>query len=121
MENAEVIMQRLSDMARRTYSSLQNTAEGFIGTADSLRELGLNTTQTLDYVEALNNALVISGAKGEKAESAMNALNKAMAIGKLQGDGLETVMANAGRVSAALAKELGITQNQLRKFASQGK
>lgn len=121
MENSAAVMQRLSDMARRTYSSLQNTAEGFIGTADSLRELGLNTTQTLDYVEALNNALVISGAKGEKAESAMNALNKAMAIGKLQGDGLETVMANAGRVSAALAKELGITQNQLRKFASQGK
>lgn len=121
MENSTAVMQRLSDMARRTYSSLQNTAEGYVGTADSLRELGLNTTQTLDYVEALNNALVVSGAKGQRAESAMNALNKAMAIGKLQGDGLETVMANSGRVAAALAKELGITQNQLRKFASEGK
>lgn len=121
MENSAAVMNRLSDMARRTYSSLQNTAEAYTGTADSLRELGLNTTQTLDYVEALNNALVVSGAKGQRAESAMNALNKAMAIGKLQGDGLETVMANSGRVAAALAKELGITQNQLRKFASEGK
>lgn len=114
-------MSRLSDMARRTYSSLELTAESFLRNATAMRDLGYNTTQTLDYVEAINNALVVSGAKGERAESVMNALGKAMALGKLSGDQLETVLASGGRITEALAASLGVTTLELRKLGTEGK
>jgi hypothetical protein len=66
MERASATMGRLSDMARRTYSSLELTAESFLGNATALRELGYSTEQQLDFTEALNNALVVSSAKSER-------------------------------------------------------
>lgn len=121
MDLAGATMQRISQMARNSYSSLKNTAEGFIANAASLRELGYNANQTLDYVEGINNALVISGARGDRAESVMRALSKAMAVGKLDGEGLQSVLSNGGRIAQALAKELGTTTNGLRKMAAEGK
>ena len=47
--------------------------------------------------------LVLTATRGERAASVQNALSKAMAVGKLQADGLETVLANGGEVAQALA------------------
>lgn len=114
-------MQRLYKMARLTYSGFEQTAETFLGNATALRELGKTTSETLDYVEAVNNALVVSGAKGQRAESVMNALNKSMALGALKGDQLETVLASGGRVTQVLADYLGVTTLELRKLGAEGK
>jgi tape measure domain-containing protein len=114
-------MDRLDQMARRTYSSLELTAESFLRNSTAMRDLGYSTDQTLNYVEAINNALVVSGAKGERAESVMNALGKAMALGKLSGDQLETVLASGGRITEALAASLGVTTLELRKMGTEGK
>jgi tape measure domain-containing protein len=114
-------MDRLDQMARRTYSSLELTAESFLRNATSMRDLGYSTNQTLDYVEAINNALVVSGTKGERAESVMNALGKAMALGKLSGDELNTVIGSGGRIAQALADSLGVTTLELRKMGTEGK
>ena len=114
-------MERLAEMARRTYSSLELTAESFLRNSTAMRDLGYNTGETLDFVEAINNALVVSGAKGERAESVMNALGKAMALGKLSGDQLETVLASGGRITEALAASLGVTTLELRKLGTEGK
>jgi len=114
-------MDRLSAMARRTYSSLELTAESFLRNSTAMRDLGYSTNQTLDFVESINNALVVSGAKGERAESVMNALGKAMALGKLSGDELNTVIASGGRIAEALADSMGVTTVQLRKLGQEGK
>src|SRR5690606_35804359 len=74
-----------------------------------------------DYTESVNNALVISGAKGQRAETVMNALSKAMAGGKLSGDNLNTVIEQGGRLAEALAEGLGVGVNQLRALGAQGK
>jgi tape measure domain-containing protein len=114
-------MDRLDQMARRTYSSLELTAESFLRNSTAMRDLGYSTDQTLDYVEAVNNALVVSGTKGERAESVMNALGKAMALGKLSGDELNTVIGSGGRIAQALADSLGVTTLELRKMGTEGK
>ncbi|MDF2797512.1 MAG: phage tail tape measure protein [Devosia sp.] len=121
MGQGMAVMGRLSEMARRTYSSLELTAESYRRNATAMRQLGYSTTQTLDYVEAINNALVVSGAKGERAASVLDALGKAMALGKLFGDQLETVLASGGRVAEALADSLGVTTLELRKLGADGK
>jgi tape measure domain-containing protein len=120
-EAATETMGRLSDIARRTYSSFELTTESFLGNAQALKELGYTTTQQLDYTEALNNALVVSGAKGERAQQVQDALSKAMALGTLRGKELNTVISTGGRVAQALAAGLGVSTNALRKLGEEGK
>ncbi|WP_313026639.1 tape measure protein [Brucella sp.] len=121
MAEAPAVMERLYDLAQNTYSGFQQTAESFIANSTALKELGYNTNQQLNYTEALNNALVVSGAKGDRATSVTNALSKAMAAGKLSGDGLNTIIETGGRVAEVLAAELGVGVNALRDVGAQGK
>ncbi|EJF91686.1 tape measure protein [Bartonella tamiae] len=120
-EAAAATMQRLSDVADRTYSSLETTVNSFIENSRALKDLGLNTKQQLDYTEALNNALVVSAARGERARAVQNALSKAMAAGRLSGQNLNTVIQSGGRVAEVLADEMGVTVSQLAVLGRQGK
>lgn len=114
-------MERLSDVARRTYSDLELTAEGYLLNSTALRELGYTTDQTLDYVEAVNNAMVVSGAKGQRATAVMNNLSQAMQLGTLQGQNLTYILQNGGRVTELIAEELGVATTQLRELGREGK
>lgn len=120
MEQGTAVMGRLEEMARRTYSSLGQTVESYLGNATALRELGLSTEQALDFTESLNNAMVVSGARAERAASIQNALAQAMALGELRGQQLNTVIQNGGRVAELLAAELGVNVNQLRALGAEG-
>lgn len=121
VDKGAVVMERLESVARRTYSSLNTTVDSYIANSGALRELGYSTKQQLDYTEALNNALVVSNTKGQQAESVQTALSKALALGKLKGDELNTVLSTGGRVAEAIAAHLGVTTLELRKLGTQGK
>lgn len=121
MGKAEGAMARLGDIANATYSSITLTTEGFLANSTALTNLGYAYEQQLDYLEAVNNALVISGAKGERAAMVSKALSDAMALGKLSGDQLNTVLLNGDRVARLIADRLGVTTNELRKLGSEGK
>ncbi len=120
-EAAINVMGRLATMARRTYSSLGQTADSFLLNATALKELGYSTEQQLDLTESLNNALVISGAKGERATTVLNAWSKAMSLGKLSGENLNTVLSMGDRVTKALADSMGVSTLELRKMGAEGK
>jgi tape measure domain-containing protein len=121
MDQAADVLDRLSDIATQTYSSLQGTAEGFIENYGTLRDLGLSLEDALNYTEALNNAMVVSGAKGEVAARVQGALSNAMALGALRGDDFNTVLTAGGKVADLLAAELGTTTLGLRAMAEDGK
>lgn len=121
MDGSAAVMDRLEKVARRTYSSFETTAESFIRNSTVLKELGKTTSQQLDFTEALNNALVVSGAKAERAQMIQEALGRAMAGGALRGQELNTVIQVGGRVAEVLAEELGVGTNQLRRLGEQGK
>lgn len=121
LEEGSEAMSRLGEIARRTYSDLEQTAESFLSSNTALRELGYTTDQALDFTESLNNALVVSGAKADRAARVIDALSKAMALGKLSGDNLNTVIATGGRAAEALAAGLNTTVGGLRKLGAEGK
>lgn len=121
MEAAPALMQRMVDLANASYSPLEQTVEVYTRNVGVLRDLGVSAAGAADFTESLNHMLVITATRGERAASVQNALSKAMATGRLQADGLETVLANGGRVAEALANELGTTVSGLRGMASQGK
>jgi len=120
VEAADEAMQAISQTARTTYSSLQQTAEAFLMNSLALREMGYTTRQQVEFSDALNNALVISGTKGDRAASVMNALSKALALGKLSGENFNTVIQSGGRLVQALADGLGVTTQELRSMAEEG-
>lgn len=121
LDRGAAVMERLSEMARRTYSSLNQTAESYLGNSQALTALGYSTEQQLDLVESLNNALVVSAVRGDRAKSVMDAWSKAMAGGKLAGDDLNTIIQSGGRLSKALADSMGVSVTELRKLGSEGK
>jgi tape measure domain-containing protein len=121
MDTAGASMQRLLQIANASYSPLEQTAEIYSRNVSTFRDLGRSATEAADFTESLNNMLVLTATRGERAASVQNALSKAMAVGKIEADGLETVLANGGEVAQALARELGTTVSGLRQMASDGK
>ncbi|WP_447926950.1 tape measure protein [Vreelandella sp. EE27] len=121
MDAAGDMMGRITDIANASYAPLEQTARTYASNVTALRDLGRSAAETADYTESLNHHLVLTATRGQQAESVQNALSRAMAVGKLQADGLETVLANGGEVAQSLANELGVTVSQLRGLASEGK
>lgn len=120
VENAAAVMDRLQSIARRTYAELGSTAEIYLSNSSALKELGYSTQQQLDFTEAMTNALVISGAKQERAATVINALSKAMMAGKLSGENWNTVLQQGGRIVDALAEGTGKSISELRQMAAAG-
>lgn len=120
-EDVGDVMSRLSEIANRTYSDLQLTAEGFVRNARVLKELGYTTKEQLNFQESLNNALVVSNAKGQRAQQVTDSIAKAMATGTLRGEELNNVLAFGGRIAELLAKHFNTTQGGLRKLSAEGK
>jgi len=119
-ESAADVMDRLADIARGTYSPLEQTAESFARNAVTLNALGKSTQEQLNYTEALNNALVVSGAKADAAAMVQDSLAKALAEGSLRGEELNNVLNRGSRVAELLAAELGTDVTQLRALGQQG-
>lgn len=121
MSAAPRYMRDMVRLANASYSPLEQTVEIFSRNVVVMQQLGFTTKETIDFTEAFNHALVITATRGERAASVQNALAKAMAVGKLGGEGLETVLANAGEVAERLATALGTNVNGLRAMATQGR
>ncbi|UDM07811.1 tape measure protein [Halomonas sp. NyZ770] len=121
MSAAGDMMERITDIANASYAPLEQTARTYASNVSALRDLGRTAADTADYTESLNHMLVLTATRGQQAEAVQNALSRAMAVGRLQADGLETVLANGGEVAQALADQLGVTVSQLRGLASEGR
>lgn len=121
MDGASEAMDRLTQTARLTYSSLEQTAEGFVRNSLVLSELKKSTQEQLDYTEALNLALVASGAKGQAALLVQESLSRSMSMGAMRGQELNNVLNYSGEVARALADEMGTTTAGLRAMAQEGK
>ena len=120
-EQANAVMSRLQEIAKRTYAELSSVSEIYLRNAASLTQLGFSTKQQIDFTEAMTNALVVSGAKQERATTVINALSKGLAGGALRGEDLNTVLEQGGRVAEALAAGLGVGVNELKALGAEGK
>ena len=85
-----------------------------------MNALGIETQKQIDLTEAVANAMTVSGAKGARAETVMQAFARAMAAGALRGDDLNTVIQQGGRLAEALADGLGKPVTALRAMGEAG-
>ena len=111
----------LFEIAQRTRSPLEATAEVYQRLAQNAGALGLSLSEVGDTTETINKLMVISGTSAQSAEAALTQLGQAFASGTLRGEELNSVMEQAPALAMAIAEGMGVTVGELRKLGEQGK
>lgn len=123
-ERYSEIQQRFLEISNRNGKAIETVQGLYAGSATSMKELGYNTTQTVDYIESLSSALTANATGAQQTESAMTALNRAMVVGTLKGNDWHSVLNATPSVVNDIAKELSrlsggvkVTENDVKKMA----
>lgn len=111
----------LFEIAQRTRSPLEATAEVYQRLAQNAGALGLSLSEVGDTTETINKLMVISGTSAQASEAALTQLGQAFASGTLRGEELNSVMEQAPALAMAIADGMGVTVGELRKLGEQGK
>ncbi len=116
-----VVQERLIETANRTYRPLAEAQELYIRTADSLKNLGYQTSAALDITDSFSYLLVTNAASADRANSAINAYSKAIQTGKVDSEGWQSILAAMPTVVDGLSKATGRSTNEIRKLGIEGK
>lgn len=106
--NAELneVQDELFNIASRTRTAFESTAEVYNRAALAVRHLGLSQRETLAFTESLNKATILSGANSREAEAALIQLSQGLASGRLNGDELRSILEQLPYVADIIGKEL---------------
>ena len=110
--NLEAVQERLLDVAIRSRSNWQATADVYSRIALSTRQLGVGQQQVLDVTETLTKASILSGASAREANAALIQLGQGLASDRLSGDELRSVLEQLPFVADMIVNFLNDT-NQL--------
>lgn len=121
------IQKRFLEVSNRNGKAIETVQGLYAGSATSMKELGYNTTQTVDYIESLSSAFTANATGAQQTESAMASLNRAMVVGTLKGNDWHAVLNATPSVVNDIAKEISrmrggikITENDVKKMAMEG-
>lgn len=120
-EQARQVQMKLYDITQKSRNSLAATGVLYTRLAINADQLGRSQQDLLDVVEAVNNAVLVSGATGVEAAQSIRQISQAFGKGKLDGDEFRTVMEAMPLVQRAIADEMGVTIGALQDLAQQGK
>lgn len=111
----------LFDLAQRTRSSLGSTIDLYARIAQSTKDAGVGQEVLLSVVETINQAVQLSGASAQAAEAALIQLGQGLGSGTLRGEELNSVLEQTPALADAIAKGMGITRAELKKYGEDGK
>ena len=113
--------EELLQVANRSRSSFESTAELYSRLALATRELNLEGANLIEVTESINKAIILSGASAKEANNGLIQLSQGLASGRLTGDELRSTLEQLPVVADVIAKQLGVTRGELRKLGSEGK
>lgn len=108
------------EVATRTNTNVEQTADLFTRIARAGREIGLGNEAALALTETINQAVQVSGGSAESSSAAITQLIQGLQSGVLRGEEFNSVMEQAPRLAQALADGLGMTTGKLREQAQAG-
>jgi tape measure domain-containing protein len=120
-EDAKAAQEELFQIAQRTRSGLEETANLYVRVAQSVKGSGLNSKEILSITETVNQAVQLSGASAEAANAALIQLGQGLGSGTLRGEELNSVLEQTPRLADAIAEGMGKTRGELRELGKQGK
>ena len=86
-----------------------------------LGTLGVSMEDMTTIFNGFNTAAILSGASTQEQVGAMRQLIQALGSGVLRGDEFNSIAEQMSAIQGPIAKQLGITVDELREFAHQGK
>lgn len=126
--NLEAVQSQLFDVARRSRTGFQATADVYNRIALSAKNLGVGQQQILNVTETLQQAAIISGASAREANAALVQLGQGIASDRLSGDELRSVLEQLPAVADIIVdylndtQEFGtVTRGTLRELGKEGK
>ena len=127
VERYSEIQKRFLEVSNRNGKTIETVQGLYAGSATSMKELGYNTTQTVDYIESLSSAFTANATGAQQTESAMASLNRAMVVGTLKGNDWHAVLNATPSVVNDIAKEISrmrggikVTENDVKKMEMEG-
>lgn len=116
------LQQQLFDLANRTRSGVEETAQLYVNFYKVLDSVGIKQGELLRMVETLNKGYQIGGKSAQEAAGATRQFIQALQSGVLRGQELNSVMEQMPiEILNALAKAAGTSIEKLRKLAEEGK
>lgn len=112
---------RLFDIAQSRGQSFTQTAELYTKLAQATKEAGTSQEALLQVTQAVNDAVALSGATADSANAALIQLGQGLASGTLRGEELNSVLEQTPMLADAIAKGMGITRGELRKYGEEGR
>jgi tape measure domain-containing protein len=113
--------QALFELSQRTRTSLTETVDLYSKIAGSIKEAKVGQETLLQVVETVNQAVQLSGATTQAAQGALTQLGQGLASGTLRGEELNSILEQTPVLADAIAKGMGITRGELRKYGEEGK
>lgn len=122
LEQYNRIQSNLFELAIRTRTGIEATTDAYVRYSKVLIPLGKTEEEVFRFTETLSKAFRVSGKTASEASAGIIQLGQALQSGRLQGDEFRSVMENMPfEVIQALAKELGVGVEMLKRLSSQGK
>jgi tape measure domain-containing protein len=113
--------ERLLQVANRSRSSFEGTAELYTRVALATRSLKIEQVDLASVVETVNKSIILSGASAKEANNGLIQLAQGISSNRLGGDELRSVLEQLPVVADIIAKHMGITRGELRALGAEGK
>lgn len=113
--------EELYDIANDTRGAYTGTVDLYTRLARSTKALGVEQSTLFTVTEAVNKAIVVSGAESASASAALFQLGQGLAAGALRGEELNSVLEQTPRLAEAIAAGMNVQRGQLKDLGAEGK
>lgn len=120
-EELEYVQKRLSDNTKSTYRSLSEATDSYLNISGSLKAVGYNTKEILDFNDSLTYAFTANATNADKANAAIAALSKSFATGKIDAKAWSSILLAVPDIAKNIATELNLSEEVVRKMGVEGK
>lgn len=120
-QNLAQLQDAVYQAAQRTRTPYADLANLYARVALNTKQLGLSQQEVLNLTQTVAQAIKVSGSTTAEATGSIIQFTQALALGKLRGQELNSVLTNAPRLAQAIAAGMGVGVNELKKLGEEGK
>jgi tape measure domain-containing protein len=114
------VQEDLFSISQRSRTSYEATAELYARVARNADSLGRSEQELLDFTEAVQKSVQLSGATAQEATAGVIQLSQGLAAGALRGDEFRSVSEQLPGILAVIRQATGKTAGELREMAFAG-
>ena len=119
--------QTVDQLQDKVFAAANRSRGNYKDVAGIITQMGMsassafgNNDELIAFTELMHKSYRLGGASDKDQQSGMQQIAQAMASGKLQGDGLKSIMNNAPMLAQAIADFTGKSKAELSEMATQG-